>query len=271
MTSASHPWSAFFTQFRQRQTGQPLSPQADGWQHFFSEFKRLHRPATALVPAPAPDLDPHKLRTFFDGLAPALQASRYHALAFNPVDFLGLERNEVRVVSLLAWLLDPKASHGLGYSPLQAVLTHLGHGLAPSEQGRCQVRTETYIHGSRSDRVDIEIEGEHFYWVIEAKIDAPDQDNQIARYCHQAQTKAQQHGLRWGVLYLTCDGRTPSLCETDHEGYAPYVHTLSWRMLATLLQQCLKGHQTNRSAPCLPMQSHADFFVSSYVKHIQSL
>jgi hypothetical protein len=270
MAAPSPDWVAFFDHFHHLHHSPPAPLHVDKLRTFLGGFHRLH-PATVPAPVAAPRIQAQQLATFFLGLQDTLQASRYNALAFNPWEVMRLGRNEVRVVSILAWLLDPKASHGLGPVLLNALLSQLGPDFAHAGDGRCQVRTEIHLQGSNSDRVDIEIDGEKMYLIIEAKIDAPEQEHQIARYCRQAHKQASQHSRPWKVIYLTCNQRSPTWSDDDHRRYAPHIANWSWHALAQCLAHALQTHQNQRMAPSLPIQAHADFFVRSYLQHVQSL
>ena len=54
--------------------------------------------------------------------------------ALNIFDILKLARTEIRHSNMLAWLLDPNANHGLGYSFLYGVLCKLPNLLPPQSQ-----------------------------------------------------------------------------------------------------------------------------------------
>lgn len=270
MPTTLNTWIEFFEQL-QHLSPRPEQPvNVEKFRTFFGEFHRLY-PATVPTAMPAPRINTHKLKEFFLGMTGPLEASRYNALAFNPWEIMRLGRNEVRVVSILAWLLDPKASHGLGHALLNGLLAQLGPDFANAGHGRCQVRTEINLQGSSSDRVDIEIDGEKLYLIIEAKIDAPEQGHQIARYCRQAHKQASQQKRPWKVIYLTCNQRPPTWTVGDHQRYAPHIANLSWHALSQCLAHALQTHQNQRTAPGLEIQHHADFFVRSYLHHIQSL
>ncbi len=176
---------------------------------------------------------------------------------------MGLGRNEVRVVNILSWLLDSHGSHGFGPALQQGLLTYINQHipLFPMAAGkRCHVRTEISPNGESGNRVDIEMDADNFYIIIEAKIDATEQIRQLERYCGQAK----KQGKHWAVIYLTPDGRKGSHGERN-------LVCLSWSQLSRILQHCMKNHQTDRINSRSSAQNNADFFVKTYLNHIRVL
>lgn len=237
---------------------------------FFQKFSSYHKKEAQTTPVPPTarkGVDAQKLAEFFTALEKPLEASRHSALAFDPWRVIGLGRNEVRVVSILCWLLDPRGSHGYGPTLQQGLLAHI-HQQIPAfptfSEKSCRVRTETQLNGQRGDRVDIEITSGNFHLIIEAKIDALEQPKQVERYCEQAKKRAMEHGCPWAVIYLTPTGIKPA-CE--HEN----VICLSWYQLSCILQKSMKDQQARKENNSLPIQNNADFFVKTYLNHIRSL
>lgn len=243
---------------------------AENLAQFFQQFNTYHRQeaqTTTAPPVASPTIDAQKLAEFFTALEKPLEASRHSAIAFDPLRLMKLGRDEVRVVSLLSWLLNPHGSHGYGPALQQGLLAHIHQHIPafPLSSGkRCQVRTEINLNGESGNRADIEMDADHFYLVIEAKIDAPEQPRQLERYCEQAQKRARQHQCPWAVVYLTPTGRKPS-----HED--ANLVCLSWYQLSRILQESMKNHQSLRENDLLAIQGNADFFVKAYLNHIRSL
>ena len=76
---------------------------------------------------------------FFSMEQPLLDA-RKGAFSCDPWDIAGIKREEVKNSAILAWLLNPKGSHGLGYSALNALLDKLNLELSNDLQiGRAHV------------------------------------------------------------------------------------------------------------------------------------
>lgn len=237
---------------------------------FFQRFSSIHRQeeqTTPALPVAQKTIDSQKLAEFFTALEKPLQSSRRSAIAFDPLRLMRLGRDEVRVVSLLSWLLNPYGSHGYGTVLQQGLLAYINQHIPafPTSTGkRCQVRTEINLNGESGNRADIEIDSDHFYLIIEAKIDALEQPRQLERYCEQARKRSRQHGNPWAVIYLTPTGRKPS-----HED--ENLVCLSWYQLSRTLQESMKDHQDRRSNDLPAIQGNADFFVKTYLNHIYSI
>ena len=122
---------------------------------------------------------------------------------FNLYSLLGLEHRENETHSvLLADLLSPKGSHGQKDKFLQLFFETLGIKVENTEFAK--VSREYYIGKIDEDytkggRIDILIEIGDKKWLIENKLYAKDQENQLERY-HQKFPNAT-------ILYLTLDGK----------------------------------------------------------------
>jgi hypothetical protein len=123
---------------------------------------------------------------------------------------IGLDRNEVRTARVLTWLLDPHGSHGFKESILFELWQQIPFEKRPFEpEDPLRSRRETIPLGDAQNRVDIEIEGKDFLLIIEVKIDAGEQPDQLQRYIAAAKAKAAARNLKnYCVLYLTRNGGT---------------------------------------------------------------
>lgn len=127
---------------------------------------------------------------------------------FNVFRIVGIDWKELAHSAFLANLLDPKGTHRLGKKFLQAFLDQIGR----SEWGQlCEtaaVRTEQWT--DKDGRLDIVIQNDSPPWsvVIENKILAAEQEDQIARY--QSWLDSQGGGSGKLLLYLTLDGHEPT-------------------------------------------------------------
>lgn len=193
-----------------------------------------------------------KLAYFFEQLSEPLKSVKYSCLHFDPWEVAGLGRNEVRNTSVLSWILNPYESHGLGRKPLQALLQAIragGRSDFPKDFSHyCQVQVETNPCGNNTSRVDIEINADNFYLLIEVKIDACEQESQISRYCFDAQNRAMSRP--WAVIFLTPRGHKPSTCGNDFNHKD--VPCLSWRYLADTIEQHLRAEHKGSVAACNP-------------------
>jgi hypothetical protein len=128
-------------------------------------------------------------------LSDALVIARDRGDFLNVWEIAGIRRNELRNASVLAWLLNPRGSHGRGDAILvtllqQAAATTLDWPLVFGELHKAQVRTEERPIGSDRDRVDIAIDSRDFILFIEVKIGAVEGAQQLARYVEAANAKA---------------------------------------------------------------------------------
>lgn len=139
---------------------------------------------------------------------------------FNVFNTIGLRTEEVRLHSaFIAELLNPQGRHGLSYLFLEAFLEMLkGSGyLDFSKVSRDN--KERYIGRlteTEGGRVDIIIEDGNHAVIIENKIYAEDQTNQMFRYYNYG--KAEYKG-GFKLIYLTLDGHEPSECSLGNEKF----------------------------------------------------
>lgn len=218
----------------------------------------------AVQPSPeAAPPDIQSLTALLNSVEHPLHAARASALNFDPWKVAGLGRDEVRNSSVLAWLLNPRGSHGFGDALLQRLLNHLAQqrsGFPTTTGPYCHVRTEQTPNGERSERVDLEIDAADFYLLIEVKIGAPEGTEQLNRYGDVAQAIA--GGRPWAILYLT-PGKTGY--KTGNR-FQTHIHPLSWRKLAQMIEQAMP------SAPASPTTSwHATHHaVACFIQHIRN-
>lgn len=127
---------------------------------------------------------------------------------FNIFNVIGLSSEEVRLHSaFIAELLNPRGSHGAGQLFLQAFLEKIdvsndfinykccSHNIVERGIGKI---TET-----EGGRIDIIIEDGNHAVIIENKIYAPDQKNQLLRYHNYARNN---YPNGFVLIYLTLDG-----------------------------------------------------------------
>ncbi|MDY4350628.1 PD-(D/E)XK nuclease family protein [Pectobacterium brasiliense] len=227
-------------------------------------FKQWPRNITcAKEPDKKINIDTAKLAEFFSQLSEPLEAVQHRSLSFDPWEVAGLERKEVRNTAVLAWLLDPEGTHGFGRLPLQAFLQVIRHSRddIPADYHRyCRVQVETNPTGDNTNRVDIEIDADNFFLLIEVKIDASEQQEQVARYCTDARVRATSRP--WAVVFLTPKGGKPLTSGVAFK--SEDVPCLSWRHLATTLEASLQSHvkelhSQGKSSSSRQMAAHAAF------------
>lgn len=195
-------------------------------------------------------IDVSEIAYFLGEISGPLKKARGTDLLFDPWEIAELGHLEVRNTAVLAWILNPKGSHGLGALGLDVLLNLIFDSSKISEIGNLShalVKTEAYPDSQNNDRVDIEISTPRLYLIIEVKINAKEQENQIGRYCNQAKIRAGDRP--WKVIFITPSGRNPSTSEKTPEGEEDEnVVPISWRKLCSRLEVSLKGSSFKKSA-----------------------
>ncbi|WP_197464530.1 PD-(D/E)XK nuclease family protein [Thalassospira xiamenensis] len=163
-----------------------------------------------------------------------------------------LKKDELRISRVLAWYLDPKAGHGLGAGFIERFLS-----LSEIHASFSSVRVlcENYPDGLTGNRVDILIDSPHFLLIVEVKIGAGEQPDQIDRYCRIAASRAGV-GRPWKVVYLTLDGRNPASGSSD----ADQVFCMSWLDVACILRGAAE-HSSDIS----------HFLANNFADHIENI
>ena len=127
-------------------------------------------------------------------------------------DALGLDGSEEFHSNFLAWLLNPKGSHGLGGDFLQGFLTLSGahHAIRSEDQPSTTIRREQHVvrDGGRG-RLDIRIlnESANFLCAIENKVWSGESGDQLAWY--RSALERQYQGHRVHLVFLTRRGEKP--------------------------------------------------------------
>ena len=132
--------------------------------------------------------------------------------SFNIFNTIGLWSEEVRLHSaLIGELLNPNGSHGASSLFLKAFLDVMGIDEGYLDYGSCSPNILERVIGAVTEtdggRIDIIIEDGKRAVIIENKIYAPDQKNQLLRYHNYGKKKFPKG---YELLYLTLDGHDPS-------------------------------------------------------------
>ena len=172
---------------------------------------------------------------------------------FNVFQVLDLQTNETRLHSaLIAELLNPHGSHGLGDTFLKAFIGMMPLDFDEFNTKSAEVFVEFYIgeiskDGSEGGRIDIFIKDNRGKAIIiENKVYAGDQDAQLLRYYKFAE---KTYDKAYRLLYLTLEGHEPSEFSTKGEkeevkGY----HCISYRHnIIPWLEECVQ------KAACFPL------------------
>lgn len=162
---------------------------------------------------------------------------------FNVFSILKMETKENATHSaFLGELLSPEGSHDMGTVFLKLFLETLD--LDHIDLDSARVKLEHYI-GERDDsaktggRMDIFIYDKYYNTIcIENKIDAPDQDVQIQRYCNY-------NTLKNKVFYLTKEGEEPGDSSKGNLNSGEHFHNLSYSVdIIQWLTSCMKEAST---------------------------
>lgn len=158
---------------------------------------------------------------------------------FNIYRIARIERAEVNTHSvMIAELLNPKGTHGMGPLFLQLMLSQMdiSHGCSLSEASVRKEQSFPYGQG----RVDIAIHLRNHLILIENKIDAQDGAEQLKHYAEIGEAS----GKDWHLWYLTKTGRAASKDSHCGKTYRPISyseHILNW------LEQCVT-HSADKPA-----------------------
>ncbi len=170
---------------------------------------------------------------------------------FNPFDVLGVARSELRHSRTIAWLLNPRGSHGLRDYFLRGFLSQAA--TEARERGITNVPfTPTDIDGWKfsdvevaRERHDIDIlltsESDGFICPIENKVGSDEHSNQLSRYLQTVESE--YTGLAPFPIYITPDGRKPQQ-KQDAERWTPF----SYEKVADLITQISEARRSTISA-----------------------
>jgi hypothetical protein len=237
---------------------------------FFSELNNV-LPSKIDVPATPSYLHLSNLSNFeqwLTNIAEPIQTAKRGGFLCDPWEIAGLKRDEVRNSRVLAWLLDPRGSHGFGNLLTHALLAELSRRSPTLElpvisDDGCQVRVESSPDGDSSNRLDIEIDSPNFYVIIEVKIDAMEGNEQLLRYGELGKSRA---GNRpWGMVFLTPSGFD---CSTAAH-FKDKVIRLSWKQLSSALSGMLRI-QYKRALQVRSQEKLTLLLAQRFLKHVRN-
>lgn len=160
---------------------------------------------------------------------------------FNVFSVLGLYSQEVQLHSrIMAELLNIHGDHGMKDAFLNALIQVTGITDLGFNAMSCVTQTECYI-GVKTDtnggRIDLLLTSDNKAIIIENKIYAGDQDNQLLRYHNNARKKYKTFRL----LYLTLDGKDPSLSSLGNESKEVQYICISYKKhIKHWLERCIE-------------------------------
>ncbi len=158
---------------------------------------------------------------------------------FNLFDVLGIQRRELQHSAFLAWLLNPKESHGLRDYFLRHFLLYAaaaGRGdLTPIDVDRWKLTDMDIQVVTERHNIDILIvdTDDEFVCLIENKVGAAEHDDQLSRYLETVETE--YGGLTALPIFLTPDGIEPA-SESDAERWIPLGYDKVFYMIEHVLK-----------------------------------
>jgi hypothetical protein len=158
---------------------------------------------------------------FIDGIMPSIKESQREASVTAPnlniFKGIGVGTDEVRNCKILAWFMKPEETHAQGSLFMEIFFEQeLREFLPYALGGYFNVSTE--IDFGDNGRVDINIVSRDFWVIIEAKINAGEQDSQLKRYNNVIASGCSALGINSGstkVIYLTLSGCNPTSGKAD--------------------------------------------------------
>ena len=164
---------------------------------------------------------------------------------FNLFNVLGVARSEIHHSRVIAWLLNPRESHGLGDYFLRGFLSQASAS-AKEREIKCVAFTPADVEGWKfgnikvaPERHNIDIllidERDGFVCPIENKVGSDEHSDQLSRYLQIVEREYK--GLRPFPIYLTPDGRKPSK-RRDAERWIPFGYEVVADLLKQTLYQC---------------------------------
>lgn len=159
---------------------------------------------------------------------------------FNLFDVLGIARREVRHSRILAWLLNPLGTHGIGDIFLRWFLLEVATVAETQAVGNVTTREVSGWRleqvSARAERRNIDVlvvgEGDRFACAIENKINIGEHSNQLERY--RKVVERQHPGWKHVYVFLTPEGRAPAK-DADKAAYVPLTHDAVARVIERLL------------------------------------
>ena len=195
----------------------------------------------------------HFFNAYQHARRPMLEAMK-QGMFVNVWQTAGLKHDEVRNSKVLQWFLNPNGNHGQSDALLKQFITLLPIEFQNLDTQSSRVIAESCPLGEGTERVDIEVDAQHFLLFIEIKINAYEGQEQLNRYLNIAQRKA--HNRPWMVVYLTNQPQLPVMHRNKQNLIA-----ISWHQVAKVFLQYSKQAEThNRSA----------WLVQQFAEHIQA-
>ncbi len=145
---------------------------------------------------------------------------------------IDIGRSELKHCSFLTWLLDPWANHYQKKIFLKCFFEYLQLNSFMPLLNNDNIRVSKEDLIADLGRTDIKILSKDFIVIIEAKIDAGEQDNQIDRYREIMEINRASLGISHEfckIIFLTSEGRSPVSGEAQIN--------ISWRDIANVCKE----------------------------------
>lgn len=137
---------------------------------------------------------------------------------FNMFRICGVNHYENTHSAIIAEFLSPKGTHGLKHKLLDSFIETLGDDFTIEGFDTMSAKVKTEHHAEDDGRIDITIEDKNGNClIIENKIYAGDQDQQLIRYNNYAKKKYRHYQ----ILYLTLWGEVASTQSSKEVTYLP--------------------------------------------------
>ena len=165
--------------------------------------------------------------------------------------FQFIEPDENRLSDVLAFLLDPKESHGQGDLFLRLMFDRLGLLADAKCIQHATVRREAATHNILNSRRRMDIVVDAGAWLaIENKVDSPEQPEQVKDYLdHLHHYTRHSSSVRAALIYLSPNGRPPeSVSEMQIDEIKASVELHCWNYHVEL-RQWLESCQRDCAAP----------------------
>ena len=181
-------------------------------EQFFSGIRARVKPAVA----PITTFSRTQLDCFFRAARRHLDAfekarfrrDKEEATGFNVFHFI--EPDENRLSDVLAFLLDPKDSHGQGDIFLRSMFEQLGLVADAKRIQDATVRREAATHNILNSRRRMDIVVDAGAWLaIENKVDSPEQPEQVKDYLEHLHYYTRRSSVEAALIYLSPNGRPP--------------------------------------------------------------
>lgn len=231
---------------------------------FFGSVAALDRNEAVYAASKPQVMTSEGVSAFFSSISELSTNVQMPSPIFNVWQVTGIDRNEVRNTSILAWTLNPRGSHGKGPSILNALLDRIRRGRPaedkffpfPRQVTHCLVVTEASPFADQANRVDILIDGIGFTAFVEVKVDAMPSADQVERYLALSAARANATGrTRYGVIFLA-PRRTRSLPDLG-----PHVAQATWDDVGDAIRSCISSAQTS---------SFVDTILCDFANHVRN-